>query len=137
MMDRWFSNFSYFIFSNYHHLYEAKEPVYRPFNRDLSFEEIFIRTHLITFPYKRIQLYTADKSVEEKVELFESTFQLTRNDLETDKVIDNRKMVFEPGSPFKRTLDSDIDYLIKYFESTVNEGFVFDLAKCKLESTYQ
>ena len=58
IVSYYFNDFSYDNFSNYHQFYDTNKRVTRPFVRNLTIEEIFIRTHMIPVSYTHLTLPT-------------------------------------------------------------------------------
>jgi hypothetical protein len=133
IVSYYFNDFSYDNFSDYHQLYEIDKRSTRPFELDLTLEEIFIRTHLIRFPYKLIELFSQNEDQSEKVKLENSNLQITKFELNSGQITSTTENKFEVGNPYNRKENTDIDEIIKYFESTVNKRFKFQLDKCKFE----
>lgn len=132
VVSYYFNDFSYDNFSNYHHVYETNKRLTRPFNRDLSIEEIFIRTNLIHFPYKRINLYSENEEISQSMELQNSNMIVTKAYLNSGGQISKSEHKFIPGSKYKRKEGTDIDELVIHFESAINKGFTFKLEKCSI-----
>lgn len=132
IVSYYFNDFSYDNFSNYHRVYEINKRVSRPFKRDLKIEEIFIRTHIINYSYKEIKLVSSNNKKKNIVELKNSVFKSRVLDLNTNDTIENEEKL-KLGNPYERKECSGIDVIIKYFESTVNEGMSFNLNECKYE----
>lgn len=133
IVSYYFNDFSYYNFSNYHQLYDTKKEVSRPYKRDLTIEEIFIRTHFIQFPYKRIKLTSSNKNIKQIAELVESKIQISQIDLLTGETNNQEEKKLKLGSQYERKEGSDIDFLIRLFESTVNGGLIFDLNESNYE----
>lgn len=129
----YFNDFSYANFSKFHELYAIDKRVTRPFVRDLTLEEIFIRTHLIKFPYKRIVLFSSNLHHSEKTKLENSILEIEKLELNSNFIITAIKKQLKKGTPYDRKDNTDIDGIIKYMESAINKGFKFNLKKCKLE----
>lgn len=132
IVSYYFNDFSYDNFSNYHHNYEKNERLSRPFNRDLSIEEIFIRTHLIRFPYKRIKLFSEANEQSETLELENSNMIISLVNTKTEEIISSSEKKLISGNRYERKEGTDIDELINYFESTINKNFKFKLEKCTI-----
>ncbi|MDF1697652.1 MAG: hypothetical protein P1U56_17535 [Saprospiraceae bacterium] len=133
IVSYYFNDFSYDNFSDYHQVYETDKRVTRPFHRDLTIEEIFIRTHLVRFPYTVIELFAQNEDYIEQMKMEHSIMQVTKSELSTGNLLSMTENQFEVGNRYERKENSDIDQLIKYFESTVNKGYTFQLDKCSIE----
>lgn len=132
IVSYYFNDFSYDNFSNYHHIYEKNKRLSRPFKRDLSIEEIFIRTHLIRFPYKRIKLFSETAEQSEIIELENSNMIISLANTKTGEIISSSEKKLIAGNRYERKEGTDIDELIKYFESTINRNLKFNLEKCAI-----
>ena len=133
IVSYYFNDFSYDNFSNYHHVYDSNKRLTRPFNRNLSIEEIFIRTNLIHFPYKRIILYSENEEQSQSMELENSSMIVINTFLKSGEQINKSEQKFNLGNRYNRKAGTDIDELINYFESTINKGFKFNLKKCSIQ----
>lgn len=133
IVSYYFNDFAYNGFSNFHQLYKTDERVTRPFERDLIIEEIFIRTHIIKAPYKKIRLVAVNSLTKEIVELENSILKNTKSNLNSDEIISSKEEKFELSSNYERNENTDLDALIKFFEATINKGFKFNLIESKLE----
>jgi len=133
IVSYYFNDFSYDNFSNYHHIYEKNKRLSRPFERNLSIEEIFIRTHLIRFPYKRIKLFSEFSEKSETMVLENSYMIKTLVNTKTEEIISTSEKKLIAGNRYDRKEGTDINELINYFESTINKNFRFNLEKCEIE----
>ena len=133
IVSYYFQDFLYQNFSNYHQLYNTNKKVTRPFVRDLTIEEIFIRTHLIQFPYKKIELVSSNFEYKEKMKLENSKMQIIKSELNSEVIISNTERQFGEGNRYERIENTCIDEIIKYFELTINNGFEFNLIDCELK----
>lgn len=128
----YFNDFSNYNFSNYHELYDTNNRTSIPFNRDLTIEEIFIRTHFIKVPYNKIELFSINDEVIEIAELENAILKISKLSSETESLIASDEKSLTKCSKYKRDLNSDIDEIIKYFESSINNGSHFSLLKSVL-----
>ncbi|MEO1712134.1 MAG: hypothetical protein AAFU60_02250 [Bacteroidota bacterium] len=130
----YFNDFSYNDQSKYHHRYDTENKVSRPFNRDLTLEEIFIRTHLLRVPYRRISLISQGEQRIESMELEGAVLRVTQMALHSSQVLSQREEQYAPGNSYARDEGTDIDAMINYFEAAINRGNTFDLAQCRFEA---
>ena len=130
----YFNDFSYDDHSKYHHRYDTENKVGRPFNRDLTIEEIFIRTHLLRVPYRRISLSSQGEQQIESMELEGAVLRVTQRDLHSRQVLSQTEKQYAPGNSYARDVGTDIDAMITYFEAAINRGNTFDLAQCTFEA---
>ena len=128
----YFNDFSNDNFSNYHELYETDKRTSTPFNRDLTIEEIFIRTHFIKVPYNKIKLISNDGKTTEIVELENSCLKVSQLSPETSSITVINEQTLMTCSKYERDSNSDIDEIIKYFESSINKGNRFSLLESSI-----